>query len=417
MTGSLDTSKRFFNINKPVFVALLDVVQQRAAKYIKDTRPPVDDAFNTAGNQIVSTALDFLFNNPVLNFIMRYNPISILLEAAWDALDDTIKVPSMKSLEDIWQRILPKLAKDEFSIIIQLVDDIMIKVKAFLNGDISLSGLFLNLLGDTFWTVFDALKAIILAAIDMVPDLIGAFEELITGVWKFPLITSLWEDFTGEEFTLLKFVTFLVAQGMNLYYLIKQDELPFPEGTNGAAYVNYADHELDMSFLLPGHSRASQRRPDRTQTKGVSSVHGIKDMKISREQTIRSIRDTGNPVSKQSPIHSDVPKHPYQPPTVVQKIQKRQRDIRPHRPHHQHVLHRRRRCDRPSRMARRHWSRPTLHRSIATVGSAAQGRDEDGRHCGKVSDRVAGCPTRGGLFHVLAPLGPIDLFDHRLSQR
>ena len=340
--ASLDTSKRFFTLNKPVFLALIDLVQQRAAKFIKDTRPPVDDAFNTAGNRVLSTALDFLFNNPVLNFIMRYNPISILLEAAWEVLSDMIQVPSMKSLEDIWQRILPKLAKDEFSIIIQLVDDILIKFKAFVNGDISLSELLLDLLGDTFWTIFDALKAIILAAIDMVPDLIGALKELITGVWKFPFVTALWKAFTGEEFTLLNFITLLLAQGMNLYYLIKHDELPFAKNTDGAAFVDYSDQELDMSFLLPGRSRKSQRESEMAHFKGVNGVNSIKGRKSSGIQSHISDTTPPNVVSTSTSSHDPIMRL-YQSSTVVRKVQKRQRWIRPCRTHCQYVLHRHRR--------------------------------------------------------------------------
>ena len=257
--GARDTCKRFFSTNEAVFLALIEEARQKTAPYIKDTRPPVGDAFNIAANQAVSTALDFLFNNPILNYLMRNNPVMILLEAASEELDEYIQIPSIRSLDNIWARVLPKLAKDVFTNLVRLVDDILIKFKGVLNGDLTLSELCGELLGDAFWTLFDALKAIVVAVIEIVIDVIAAGEELLTGKWKFPLITDLWTEFTGQEFTLLNVATLFIAQGMNLWYLTHYNRLPFDKDTNGAALVAYTNKEMDLSFLLSSGLRAAHK--------------------------------------------------------------------------------------------------------------------------------------------------------------
>ncbi len=238
-------------INRPLLHKAIDHTKESIASVIPDYRVDVDKDYITIGDNPMVQAFKFILNNPIINALAPFNPISILSDAMGQEFGDDIHFPSGKSITDIFDRIIPKLMEEEFTNMIGLFEDISQKITDMLSGKLSPSDTAQQLLADTLWTVIDAMAALFAAVVDIFGDLLVALQELCTGVWKIPHLTELWKDFSeGQELTILNMVSMVVAVIMNVYSLTKHGKLPFHGMSNLADGLKFADADIDMSQFL-----------------------------------------------------------------------------------------------------------------------------------------------------------------------
>lgn len=169
--------------------------------YVQDSRPAPQ--VNGKPDSLKSSPLRWLFDNPILKFIMKFNPLTIILEAAGEAFDeselaDMFEGPSLAPLLSIFTEILPKLMDEQLGIFFRLIEDLQEKATQFARN----SGGFLDqvksLMGDAMWTMFDSLKSILMTIWEIFGKVIEQVFELAMGTWKIPLITSVWEWFAEQ---------------------------------------------------------------------------------------------------------------------------------------------------------------------------------------------------------------------------
>ena len=128
------------------------------------------------------------------------------------------------------------------------------------------------------------------------------------------------------NFTLLNVATLFIAQGMNLYYLIKYNRLPFDKSTDGRALVAYTNKEMDMSFLLSSNLHAAEKERQSKRTNGESHPQK-KDGQV--------LKVMGDAV-RFTPLRKPEASMKFDP-------QQRQRRLWPCRPYSQHANNHRRR--------------------------------------------------------------------------
>jgi hypothetical protein len=243
-----DTSVQFMTVNRPVLKKALDVTRDSISNVVKDNRINIDDNFAKTPDNPAVQALGFIFNNPVINALAPFNPISILSDAAEQELGDELQFPTSPSLIHIFTTIVPNLIHDELENIIRLFNDIYVKINAMVEGTVTPSDTMEALVVDTLWTVIDAIYELFATFIDIFADVLTACGELFTGVWKIPRLTELWKDFSeGQEFTVLNMMTLPLAMVLNLYSLSVHGKLPFDEHPNLEDELKFTDAELNIS--------------------------------------------------------------------------------------------------------------------------------------------------------------------------
>lgn len=105
----------------------------------------------------------------------------------------------------------------------------------------------LSFLGDVIWTIFDAIKELVIAAWDGVAKLIAQALNIWTDPWKIPGLTRTFEIFAEQEFTLLNTVSFIAAGVLNMIFGRPAFEVL---GDPSNIFANVTPESLDLHETL-----------------------------------------------------------------------------------------------------------------------------------------------------------------------
>jgi len=242
----MTTTEKFLDINRSTLTDGIKTVEDKIRPYVKDTRPPTPTMSSTLNN-IVNDVMGWVFDNPIMGLYMKYNVVQWFMEAGKEYYSASIKVPSLDAVNEIITEIIPHLVGEELNNVLRLIEDLQAKMK-----DISLdlskvpSDIF-ALIQDAFWTFWDAVKFIVVTSYDVLAALLRQMFEFWKGVWKIPMFTPLYEDFTGQEFSLLNAGTYFVAGVLNLYFIAKEGKTPFGAlGDPNGLFSMLKDENLDL---------------------------------------------------------------------------------------------------------------------------------------------------------------------------
>lgn len=235
VSGFAENTIRLFGgalaANKPYIIylierlrSLIDIPDKRVPKEAQKAEGSKNSIWSVL-KDIFGGIIDIIFNNPIVHGIMKL--LNRILTAVTEELYDVIHMPSMQPIIDIFVDILLQLGKEQGELLKGLIDDILDKGADMVSGKISFSDGLQAILGDTFWTLFDSLKTIILTCVDVIDKFIQAFLNFLSGDWEIPLISALWRFTTGSNLTILNVLTYPVAFALNLAASVKYNKLPF----------------------------------------------------------------------------------------------------------------------------------------------------------------------------------------------
>ncbi|EHK96089.1 hypothetical protein M7I_8224 [Glarea lozoyensis 74030] len=186
------------------------------------------------------------FSNPIISNLLKFNPLSWILEAITEELGDDFKIPSLDL--NLVGQIFAAL-KEQFELLWGFLQRSWTEVRAAISEPDTVMEHLQNVLRDGFWTIFNAIKVIILRVFDLFLNSYDAIANFCRGTWKIPFITDLWEELADCDFTLINFVTYVAAQIL---------ELSNPKKESISAQWNlraaFGDIEkAEMPPLLPKH--------------------------------------------------------------------------------------------------------------------------------------------------------------------
>ncbi|KDQ12832.1 hypothetical protein BOTBODRAFT_403108 [Botryobasidium botryosum FD-172 SS1] len=197
-----------------------------------------DDA---PGNDVVSTAvsivkksfigklLDQIFDNPIIHEITRF--ISLALLKVISLLDDFITFPGFAKLEAVvtssFRTLLEKLGKDQADTFTKILQSVFNQASKVAAGQADVVTMLTAIFTDVFWGLYEAAEDVILALLDLLPDLIACGIDILTGVIKWPGVSTFWESFTELPFSFVDVGSLLVAQITYLITMIWKGKLPF----------------------------------------------------------------------------------------------------------------------------------------------------------------------------------------------
>jgi len=148
--------------------------------------------------------------------------------------------------------VAPNLLKQELDILIQFFDDLLIKLKTIMTGDLMAAAQSaFDLMIDAFWTIFDFSEAAILAAYDMFVLIFKEMLAIISSTIRIPFLTMLYEVFAEQDFSVLNCATFIMAGLMNVIYAVKGDQLPFDViGDPSVVLKDIPDNAVDLGGIF-----------------------------------------------------------------------------------------------------------------------------------------------------------------------
>lgn len=231
--------------------------------YIKDTRVPVSTPGKPDKPNPFMKLLGWIFNNPILRFLMKYNPITWLMGEVADIVGDDIRLPDISPLFSIITDILPQLLGDQFDIVSQFGQSFMDVLQRLITREIDLGTALKELLGDVFWSIFDSVSGVALAIFDAAGKFFAALFNVFTQEIKIPLMTDLWEALTDQPLTVMNVITLVPSFAMNTFFLAQYKKLPFDEEMMGSpsSYLPTKDQlkfppivDIAVGVLPPGLS-------------------------------------------------------------------------------------------------------------------------------------------------------------------
>jgi hypothetical protein len=203
VNGIGDMSIRFTKVNRSTLDQGLDSIKAKLEAYIADTRKAPQAANENPRSLLRDSPLAWLFDNPVIKFLMKFNPLSIILEAAGEAfeegeLGEMFQFPSFAALNDILTDTLPRILESQLANLVRLLEDMAEKLQPMIKDPSTTFSVLKDLLQNVFWTLFDAIKLMIQGVWDIMGGIIEQAMEFFKGKWKLPLITSLFEWYAEQ---------------------------------------------------------------------------------------------------------------------------------------------------------------------------------------------------------------------------
>lgn len=203
-TSSLKLTANYLKTNKEAFKDNIDAIGHYLESYIG--RPASEITSNNA-----SSSKSGFFDNPIILALMKFNPISWILETLEEELSSSVIVPEMSFSGN--SNAAHSLASFT-NVIAAFFDkfrDIIVAAPETLASSV------LDSLKTAFWSIFEAFKTALLGFIDILVQSFQTIISFITTEWVIPDFTDLWYDFTNCKFSLMNFFTYILAQFFELF--------------------------------------------------------------------------------------------------------------------------------------------------------------------------------------------------------
>ncbi|KAL0945253.1 hypothetical protein HGRIS_000763 [Hohenbuehelia grisea] len=233
-TNLLTLMSDFFVINRSVFEENITVARRVLSEYVKDTRIPLTVPGKPKEPNPLVKLLGWIFNNPIVQWILKHNPLTWLMNEAADIVGDDIRLPDISPLASIFTDLLPDLFVDQLDLLTQFGKSVVSVIIRLVAGEIDFGGAMTELLGDTFWSVFDSVTGIATTIFDALGKFFAALFNFFTQEINMPFITDTWVAFTRQPFTVMNALTLLPAFSLNTFFTVRYKKLPFDDDVLGS---------------------------------------------------------------------------------------------------------------------------------------------------------------------------------------
>jgi hypothetical protein len=201
LTGSLDITSRFLKTNNETVKEKINILEQNFQAWLGPPGAQVSKDQSSRGSSI--------FDNPIITALLKFNPLSWLLEAVDEELGDdiphfsiTYDGSSLSAIPDTLLKIFGN-AKDTIGSAVSDPSHAADALVGFLKA--------------AAVDIFAAIKAAIFAILDGLVAGIDGLKAFLNQPWKLGELSGLWKDLTGCDLSAMNFVTYLLAQVIELF--------------------------------------------------------------------------------------------------------------------------------------------------------------------------------------------------------
>ncbi|KUJ19606.1 uncharacterized protein LY89DRAFT_717075 [Mollisia scopiformis] len=198
---------------------LFDLMEMGLKPYLgNNTKIQSSEDPNT---RLKKSPLGWLFDNPVIKIIMKLNPLSIILEAFAEEFDasglgDDFEVPNFV---EFLTPLATTLWNGFQTVVVDLLDfikDLWSKVSDAASDPSKSMEKIREVFQAGFWFLFNTVKTLVKTAWQAVGDFMDGLVKFLEAKWKFPFITSLFEWYAEQPFTLMNVCTFVLARVLGI---------------------------------------------------------------------------------------------------------------------------------------------------------------------------------------------------------
>ena len=154
-----------------------------------------------------------LLNNPIISNLLKFNPLSWIMEAIAEETGDDVKIPTLDL--NIGRQVFTALQK-QLELLVGFIQRSWTSFQAAIGQPERVMDHLFTVFRDGFWTIFDSIKSIILAVYSLVMNSFDKIVDFCRGTWEIPSMTELWKDLTNTDFSLINFVSYVTAQVLEL---------------------------------------------------------------------------------------------------------------------------------------------------------------------------------------------------------
>ena len=163
--------------------------------------------------------LRYLFDNPVTRAILKFNPLAWIMEVIGEEAEDlgiSLPVAELTTMFSKFEQALFEWASREAESVLSILTNIVANVARLIGNPQQALEALKDMLKNLLQVIFNSLKDVVHLMVDTLLAFTEGIEGFTNGKWKIPLITAAWEALADQELTIMNFVTFLVANTVNL---------------------------------------------------------------------------------------------------------------------------------------------------------------------------------------------------------
>jgi hypothetical protein len=150
--------------------------------------------------------LSWILDNPVIKFLMKMNPLSLILEAFTEEWEDSglgedfvfpnlveFLTPLAKTLWEGFQTVIADF--------LEYIKDLWTKVSDVVSDPSQAMQKLKEALQSSAWMLFNTIKTLVTTAWRAVGELMDGLTKFLEAKWKFPYITALFEWYAEQVCT------------------------------------------------------------------------------------------------------------------------------------------------------------------------------------------------------------------------
>lgn len=160
-----------------------------------------------------------IINSPIVKLILKFNPLAWIMEGMSEGLDEAFsdfKLPDFGPLAEAVGLTVKGLLEIGLGAFMELFSVISTSATDAFTNPKQLIPILIRAVRNCFKGAFAVTRDLALLVFDGLIRVISAIPAIITQAWKIPGLTDLWEDWIGQEFSLLNFATYGVAVFVDL---------------------------------------------------------------------------------------------------------------------------------------------------------------------------------------------------------
>ncbi|RPA74580.1 hypothetical protein BJ508DRAFT_33651 [Ascobolus immersus RN42] len=218
-------------INNAISVArcALPPIESKINSFISSSKTQLEEALNVPVTVPPKSSLKLpdwlskLFNNPIIDAILKWNPIGWAMEVfmeEFESMGIEIRVPDPSQLLDKISATVMEWLTHNGATFLDLGVQFMViapQIIANLTNPTQCIVELKKILGSLLGTVFEAVSTLVSSVFKILIDAFGELDKLLNFEWKFPILTKLWKVLAEQEFSIINAITFLSAQFINAW--------------------------------------------------------------------------------------------------------------------------------------------------------------------------------------------------------
>lgn len=210
--NGLDIANDYLAHNQDVMENALDTLGQSIEKNLVG-KPPVPKKKEEEKSSSDGFGLGSIMNNPIVSNLLKLNPIKWIWEAINEEVGGNVSIPKLE-LDGV--SYLFAQIKKQLDVIVKFLKNSLGRFQEAMEEPETLMTKLHEIAQDGFWTAFETIKSSLISLYVLVKNSFKSIAKFCTEKWKIPYITSFWTSLTDTDFTVVNFISYFIAQVMEL---------------------------------------------------------------------------------------------------------------------------------------------------------------------------------------------------------